>query len=57
MFKGDVIENEKGQNTHSKGEWLKIPFLPNNVGKGEYKLSRDHPSGHNRLNVGSNYWM
>ena len=28
-----VMLNERGQNTHCKGEWVKIPFLPNNVGK------------------------
>ena len=26
-------ESERGQNTHSKGEQVKIPLLPNNVGK------------------------
>ena len=28
-----VTYNERGQNTHSNGEWVKIPLLPNNVGK------------------------
>ena len=28
-----VMTNERGQNTHSKGERVKIPLLPNNVGK------------------------
>ena len=27
------MQNEMGQNTHGKGEWVKIPLLPNNVGK------------------------
>ena len=28
-----VMQNERGQNTHSQGERLKIPLLPNNLGK------------------------
>ena len=28
-----VMQNERGQITHSKGEQVKIPPLPNNVGK------------------------
>ena len=28
-----VIVNERGENTHSKGEPVKIPLLPDNVGK------------------------
>ena len=28
-----VDENERGQNTHGQGERVKIPLLPNNVGK------------------------
>ena len=27
------MTNERGQNTNSKGGWVKIPLLPNNVGK------------------------
>ena len=28
-----VMQNERGQNTHGQGERVKIPLLPNNVGK------------------------
>ena len=28
-----IMQNERGQNTHSKGERKKIPFLPYNVNK------------------------
>ena len=28
-----VIVNERGENTHRKGERVKIPLLPDNVGK------------------------
>ena len=28
-----VMQNERGQNTQVKGERVKIPLLPNNVGK------------------------
>ena len=28
-----VVQIERGQNTHGKGEGVKIPLLPNNVGK------------------------
>ena len=28
-----VMQNERGQNTHGKGEQVKIQLLPNNVGK------------------------
>ena len=28
-----VMQNERGQNTHGQGEWVKIPLLPNNAGK------------------------
>ena len=28
-----VMQNERGQSTHGQGERVKIPFLPNNVGK------------------------
>ena len=28
-----VVQIERGQNTHGKGEGMKIPLLPNNVGK------------------------
>ena len=28
-----VMQNEREQNTHGKGEQVKIPLLPNNVGK------------------------
>ena len=28
-----VIHNERGKNTHGQGEWVKIPLLPDNVGK------------------------
>ena len=28
-----VIENERGQNTHGQKERVKIPLLPNNLGK------------------------
>ena len=28
-----VMQNERGQNTHDQGEMVKIPLLPNNVGK------------------------
>ena len=28
-----MITNEKVSNTHGKGEWVKIPLLPNRVGK------------------------
>ena len=27
------VKNERGQNTHGQGERVKIPLLPNNVGK------------------------
>ena len=27
------MQNERGQNTHGQGERVKIPLLPNNVGK------------------------
>ena len=37
---------ERGKNTHSKGKRVKIPFLPSNVGKGEYKQPQDHQTGH-----------
>ena len=32
-----VIQNEREQNTHSKGGWVKIPLLPDNVGKTNVK--------------------
>ena len=28
-----VTQNERGQNTYGQGERVKIPLLPNNVGK------------------------
>ena len=28
-----VMMNERGQNTHSEGKWVKIPLLPYNVDK------------------------
>ena len=28
-----VTQNERGQNTHGQGERVKIPLLPNKVGK------------------------
>ena len=28
-----VMQNESGRNTHGKGEWVKIPLLPEKVGK------------------------
>ena len=28
-----VIQNERGKNTHGKGDQVKIPLLPNNVDK------------------------
>ena len=28
-----VMQNERGQNNHDQGERVKIPLLPNNVGK------------------------
>ena len=28
-----IMQNEKEQNTHGKGERVKIPLFPNNVGK------------------------
>ena len=30
-------QNERGQNTHGQGERVKIPLLPNNVGKKSVK--------------------
>ena len=28
-----IMQNEREQNTHGNGEWVKIPLWPNNVGK------------------------
>ena len=46
-----VRTNERGQNTHSKGEWVKIPLLPNKVGKrsGNDKRVTTNGSGENLI--------
>ena len=41
-----VMTSERGQNTHSKGERVKIPLLPNNLDKRECSQPWDHTSGH-----------
>ena len=28
-----VMQNERGQDTHGQGEWVKTPLFPNNIGK------------------------
>ena len=33
MFEYKIAENERGLNTQSKGERVKIPLLPNKVGR------------------------
>ena len=36
----DGMEKEQSKDTHDQGEWVKIPLLPNEVGKGAGQGSR-----------------
>ena len=44
-----VMQNERGQNTHRKGERVKIPLLSDKVGKKSVNNSRPQ-QGHDKHN-------
>ena len=43
-----VMQNERGLNTHGQGERVKIPILPNNVGK-KSANNTGPQQGHNKI--------
>ena len=44
-------ENERGQNTRGQGERVKIPLLPNNVGKKSANNARPKQGHNNSLKI------
>ena len=48
-----VMQNERGQNTHGQEEWVKIPLLPNNVGKKSVNNAGPHQGHDSGVREGS----